>query len=56
MSWIIKAIYPQGSHIVMWDGDKLRFTDKQKAVERAEVLTAKLRGTGTTYIVVEDHI
>ena len=55
-NWIIKAIYNNGSHIVMFDGDKLRFTDKQKALDRAEVLNSKLKGTGTTYIVVEDHV
>ena len=56
MNWIIKAQYAHGSHIVMFDGEKLRFSDKQKALDRAEVLNSKLKDRGTTYIVLEETV
>lgn len=64
MNWIIKCSYPQGSHAVMWNDDKLRFTDKQDAVHRAEVLNATTRESAeragrhndVTYIVVEEEL
>lgn len=56
MMWVIKAIYPSGGHTVMWDGQPLRFKDKQAAVDRAEVLNGRLKSTGVSYIVVEEGI
>lgn len=55
MNWIIKASYPHGGHTVMWNDAPLRFTDKQAALARAEILNTKLRDTNTVYIVVEEE-
>lgn len=62
--YVIKAIYPSGGHIVMLDGNPLRFKEKQDAEDRAEILSAASRSTAarnsrpydTSYIVVEEHI
>lgn len=64
MNWVIKCSYPQGSHVVMHDGERLRFSDKQEAVNRAEILSAmtrdaasrNMRANNVTYIVVEESI
>lgn len=63
MSWIIKSIYPQGGHTVMWNGEPLRFSDQQKALDRAEVLNAtekeycrrNKREVDSNYIVVQEE-
>lgn len=62
--YIIKAIYPQGGHTVMFNGEPLRFKERQEAVDRAEVLNAttrnmasrNMRTNDTSYIVVEDTV
>lgn len=62
MSWIIKATYPHGGHVLMLDDSPMRFKEKQDAAARAEVLNATTRAmdtranrtTQTTYIVVEE--
>lgn len=64
MDWIIKCSYPAGSHTVMWDGEKLRFKDRQAALDRAETLNATTRDSAeragrhneVKYIVVEEGI
>ena len=55
-TWIIRASYPHGGHTVMWNDAPLRFTSRQDASTRAEVLNSKTRDTGTHYIVVEEGI
>lgn len=57
-NWIIKASYPSGGHIVMFNDAPLRFSNKQAANDRAEVLNAAIRKSGDTnthYIVVEEQ-
>jgi hypothetical protein len=52
--WIIKGIYPRGSHIVMFNGERLRFASKQEAQFRCEALIAASKNWDGTYIVVEE--
>jgi len=62
--YVIKAIYPSGGHIVMFEGERLRFEDRQEATHRAEVLNSttrdmaarSMRVSDTTYIVVEESL
>lgn len=62
--YVIKAIYPQGGHIVSFGNEKLRFTSKQEATFKAEDLNAQermdsarnMRTSSTTYIVVEETV
>jgi hypothetical protein len=49
--WIIKASYAHGSHIVMWQGEHLRFKTEQEAKVRAESLNAASKDWNTTYMV-----
>ncbi len=59
MNWVIKSVYSSGGHIVMFNGEPMRFKDKQAALDHAEILTAEVKKTGvssTSYIVVEDTI
>jgi len=64
MQWIIKASYPSGGHIVMENGERLRFSSKQDAENRAEILNSftkmsaarSMRVNDTTYIVVEETV
>jgi 4'-phosphopantetheinyl transferase EntD len=55
VNWIIKASYPHGGHVVMFNDAPLRFKTKQEALDRAEVLNMKVKNTNTIYIVVEDE-
>lgn len=62
--WIIKAVYPQGSHKVMLNDRPLSFENRQEAEARAEVLNAttrdmasrNMRTNNVSYMVVEDHV
>ncbi len=57
--YIIRAIYPHGSHTVMLNDQALRFANKQDAATRAEILNAEIKKSKdnqTSYIVVEDTL
>ena len=59
MNWVIKSVYPSGGHTVMFNGEPMRFKEKQDALNHAEILLAELKKSGvsnTTYIVVEDTL
>ena len=55
--WTIKAIYPSGGHIVNYGNEPLRFDDKQAAYDKAEMMNAvaKKTGSNTFYIVVQEQ-
>lgn len=62
--WIIKAVYPAGSHKVMLNEEPLKFESKQDAEARAEILnrttkdmaSRNMRTNNVSYMVVEDHL
>jgi hypothetical protein len=53
--WVIKRIYPSGSHIVTFDGERLRFQNKQEAHIKCELLNAANKEAGTAYLLVEER-
>jgi len=62
--YVIKAIYPQGSHVVTEGGERLRFANEQTARDKAEWLLSAIKSNclamqipnQVSYIVTEEGI